>query len=91
MTTIETRAHVGPDRKLTIDVPDEVPEGEHDVVVWLKQDADTADEPNRECHLEWDNGLLIYTGPVPQGFDFQRALEESRDERLRQIGTGDDG
>jgi hypothetical protein len=89
MTTIQTTADVGPDRQLTVQLPPEVPTGRHRVVLLLLDDgceavADSS-EAAPEDFLQWENGLLVYTGPIPTDLDICRQIELVREERMHQI------
>lgn len=89
MMRIETVAEVGPDRQVVITLPPEVAEGAHRFVVLV-------DEPQRVRHaddvlpaeepLEWDDGLLVYTGELAD--DPIQVLEEMRLERERRFLSG---
>jgi len=66
MTTLETKAVVTPDHKLTVEVPAEVRPGEHRVVLMI--DDGTA-EGEKQRPVDFPS---YPAGPVDEGFRFRR-------------------
>lgn len=96
MKTIETTAKIGPDRRLVVDLPEEVSEGDHRVFIMFLDDeeAPTDQPPDRddaERCLEWENGLLVYTGKIPANLDIRRMIELDRERRMLDILIGNSG
>jgi hypothetical protein len=82
MLTIETTAIIADDRRLVLQLPQDVPAGEHHVVVLLDQQA-VAQAPATETPVRWEDGLLVYAGDAAA--PLENAIEELRDERIRNV------
>lgn len=94
MKTIQTTAKIGPDRRLVIDLPEEIPEGDHRVLVMVLDDAKMPEDHAEGHHeaeslLEWEDGLLVYTGEIPSDLDICRLIELDREQRMLHILIGD--
>jgi hypothetical protein len=94
VTRIEAIAEVGADRKLSIDLPPEVSEGKHRVMVLLLDDETASgandDSSSESGNLEWEGNLLVYNGPVPAQLDICRMIELDREERTIHVMFGGD-
>lgn len=72
MKTIETTAEIGPDRRLVIDLPIDIPAGRRHVVLVigeLQEREPTDSESDAEVEpevppLRWDGTLLVYDGEL---------------------------
>lgn len=93
MTMIETVAEIGPDRKLTVTLPEEVRQGSRRVMLVVLDDPAANDETaaGREGDLVWEGNLLVYDGPVPADLDIAKLIEQSREERMLSVLFGDGG
>ena len=80
MRTIEARATVTDDRRLVLQLPQDVVPGEHDVVVLIDVSV------HAETPLRWEDGLLVYAGETVGRVE--NALDELREERMRHILAG---
>lgn len=93
MSPIAVTARVGSDRRIVIDVPDEVPEGEYRVGIWLRPVEDDRPAPSAderpESYLKQEGNLLVYTGPMPDQYDVIESIQRHREERMWTIVFGD--
>jgi len=92
MTRIETVAEIGPDRKLVIDLPEEVSPGRRHIVLMVLEDDDAKSDPSEVSlvgALEREGELLVFNGPVPSDLDIRRLIERDRDERMLSVLFGD--
>jgi hypothetical protein len=64
--TIETRAVVSPDGTLTVQLPPDIPPGEHQVVVVIEERANGTEQPALEGFPVDD------LGPWPEGLSLRR-------------------
>lgn len=80
MRMIETRATITDDRRLVLQLPQDVDPGEHDVVVLLDVQG-PGEEPAAETPLRWEEGLLVYGGETVG--DVGNAIDEITGERHR--------
>lgn len=85
MKTIETTAKVGSDRRLVLQLPDDVLPGEHRVVLLIDpaegQESEPAEQP-----LIRKGSVLVHTGELTG--DPDRVLHELREERMRKLTDG---
>ena len=88
MTTIELTADVGPDHRLTVEVPLSCPPGRHRMLLFVEppeEQPSLTDQPTKsdmDC-LEWRNGVLVFTGEL---LDPNRDLvAEDREARMRTL------
>lgn len=91
MTTIETVAEIGPDRKLVITMPEGIPQGSHRVKLTVLESERTDERSGSERAeggLEWKGNLLVFNGPVPSDLDIRRHIEQSREERSLSMMPG---
>lgn len=56
----------------------------------IRQDRERRSEAHRNPEsvntpLVQENGLLVHLGKAPQGFDWDRLVEDQREERLREV------
>jgi hypothetical protein len=65
MRTIETRATVGPDGKLTIQLPPDIPAGEHQVVIVIEERV--AKSKKKKLDLP-----VIHVGKWPEDLSLRR-------------------
>ena len=82
MRTIETSTLIAEDRKLVVQLPSDVTPGEHRVLIVLDEPA-FEEGSSVETPVRWDNGVLVYAGEVVG--PIENAIEDSREERARQI------
>jgi hypothetical protein len=66
MKTIEATVEVGADRRLSLQLPDDVPPGTHRVVVQIDTPVEPGTQPFSSRILKWD------VGPWPAGFTLRR-------------------
>ena len=85
MRTIEATTLIAEDRKLVLQLPSDVSPGEHRVLVVLDEPA-VEEDLSEETPVRWDNGVLVYAGEVVG--PIENAIEDSREERTRQILAG---
>lgn len=91
VTTIEAIANVGADRRLVVHLPEEVSEGNHRVVLTVLDDAEMAENVNEiaEGGLEWEDGLLVYNGPISETLNIPQMINRHREERMSSVMFGD--
>ncbi len=85
MRTFEAIATIADDRKLVVQLPQDVVPGEHNVVVLLDSPA-SSDELSIETPIRLDDGLLVYDGEIAG--PIEDVVAELRDERMRHLMTG---
>jgi hypothetical protein len=85
MRTIEATTVISEDRKLVIQLPQDVAPGEHRVVVWIDEPAKTPTEPEDagETPTRWEGNVLVYNGTM-EG-PVEGLLDQIREERIRQF------
>lgn len=89
MTRVETQAIVGPDRTVTIQLPDEVTPGEHRLVVLLGDTDQVEQESDSTQPLVRKGNVLVYAGT--RAGDIESTLDQIRDERAEQLLRGAEG
>lgn len=47
--------------------------------------SEPAGDESAESCLEWKDGILVYTGEIPSGFDIRRAIELDREKRMLHV------
>ncbi len=82
MKTIEATVVVPEDRQVTLRLPEDVPLGEHHVVL-LIDEAVAADEDGEATPTRLEAGLLVYDGEILSSPE--AAIKELREERLGQF------
>ncbi|MEX0700513.1 MAG: hypothetical protein WD069_00310 [Planctomycetales bacterium] len=87
MTTIEAVGEVGPDHRLVIELPQDVPEGRHRVVVTLLDESEHRHERSKG-ELEWEGDVLVYNGPIPCDLDIRKLIELNREDRMLHVLLG---
>jgi hypothetical protein len=84
MTKITVTAHVGEDRRLVLDLPENVSPGTHRVTVTLEPGSDRPTARispfSEQPGLEWEGDLLVFTGELLE--DPNDVLQRLREERL---------
>lgn len=87
MTTLETTAHVADDRRMVLQLPDDVSPGEHRVRVEIDpvKNGDHDVEPTEQSLLRRRGHVLVYDGEIAEDFDILRLIEQDRDDRMRMI------
>ncbi|MGH7200000.1 MAG: hypothetical protein ACREJB_05310 [Planctomycetaceae bacterium] len=94
MTTIELTADIGPDRRLVVELPPQVPIGRRHVLLIIddvrqetatKEDA-TPEQGANEPPLRWDGTLLVYDGEIAAADE--NLLDEIREQRIRSFFPG---
>jgi hypothetical protein len=85
MRTIEARTTITDDRRLVLQLPQDVVPGEHDVVVLIDVRA-PGEESAAETPLRWEDGLLVYGGETVGRIE--DAIDDLREERMRHILAG---
>ena len=85
MRTIEASATIADDRRLVLQLPQDVVPGEHHVVVLLNAPSPGA-ESAAETPLRWEDGLLVYGGETVGRIE--DAIDEFREERMLHILPG---
>lgn len=87
MTTLETTALVADDRRMVLQVPDEIAPGEHRVRVQI--DPVPEDELQDELTpVAWDGDVLVYGGADVLTADINQFIEQEREDRMRKIWGG---
>ncbi len=88
MTTLTLTAHISDDRKLTLQLPDDVVPGEHQVRVEIDPLLADDESDDGETPLRWDRGVLVYAGgDIPPG-SVCDWIEQDREQRMRDILRG---
>ena len=88
MTTLTLTAHISDDRKLTLQLPDNVVPGEHQVRVEIDPLLADDDSSEGETPLRWDRGVLVYAGgDLPPG-SVCDWIEQAREERIQDLLRG---
>ena len=85
MTRIETIADVREDRQLVLQLPQEVPPGEHRIVVYIDA-VPESDQETAEPSLKRIGSVLVHTGK-PLG-PIENIVDEVRREREAQLLEG---
>ena len=86
MKTIQTKAVISEDRRLIVQLPEDVETGEHDVVLTIQRtDSCEATETTEETPVRWDGNLLVYDGEITGPVD--ETIQQVREERMRQLTT----
>lgn len=87
MTIFETTVLVPDDRRLVLQLPEDVSPGEHRVRVEIDPVTNGADdvEPMDQSRLRRDGQVLVYGGEMTEDFDIQHLIEQDRDDRMRTI------
>ena len=87
MTTLETTALVADDRRMVLQVPDDVSPGEHRVRVEIDPvtNGDHEVAPTEQSLLRRRGHVLVYDGEMTDDFDIRRLIEQDRDDRMRMI------
>ena len=92
MTTISTTAHIGDDRRLVVDLPDDIPTGTHRVTLTLPPEPTASDDATGEPPFRLKGNVLVFTGtPEDESVDIVRLIEQVREDRERAILSGSDG
>jgi hypothetical protein len=88
MTTISLTARVGEDRRLTLDLPADVPLGTHKVTVTFEPEPaeESAPAAADESGLRYEGNVLVYEGTVVGSV--RDVFEQGREERHRHILAG---
>lgn len=92
MTRIDTTARIGPDRQLVIQLPQDVPPGEHRVTVLIdradEREGVPAEQPELrpeqrpgEPPLRWEGTVLVFDGEIIG--PHENLIQEIREERIR--------
>jgi hypothetical protein len=81
MKTVEATVVVPDDRQVTLRLPEEVPPGEHRLVVFIEET--TAAAQQEATPTRWDDGLLVYAGQVT--LPIKPFIDELRDQRIKQF------
>lgn len=79
MQTIETQVHVNEDRRLTIQLPDDLPIGEYEIVLVLNS---RSAQPAKESSLQVAQGLFRQF--VPEGRSLADELIQERREEANE-------
>ena len=84
MKTFQTRAVITDDRRLILQLPEDVETGEHDVMLTIQRtDAGDASGSAEETPVRWDGNLLVYDGEITGPVD--QTIQQLRKERIRQF------
>lgn len=88
MTTLETTALVADDRRMVLQMPDDVSPGEHRVRVEIDPVSE-AEEPQDELTpVVWDGDVLVYGGADVFTADINEFIAQEREDRMRKIWGG---
>lgn len=90
MTTIETTALVADDRRLVLQLPDDVSPGEHRVRVEVDPTLESEPAQDELTPVAWDGDVLVYGGEGVFAGDINEFIAQERDDRMRKIwGDGE--
>lgn len=88
MTTLTVTTRITDDRKLILQLPDDVSPGEHQIRVEIDPPVMDPGSDDGETPLRWDRGVLVYAGgdlPAGSVCDW---IEQAREERFQDILRG---
>jgi hypothetical protein len=85
MRRIETTVDVGEDRRIVLELPDEIAPGEHRITVLIDQPEMVQGEPV-EQPLVRKGSVLVYAGELVG--DVENGLNQLREQRLRKLAEG---
>ena len=86
MTTLETTAVVPDDRRLFLQLPQNVSPGEHRIRIEIDPLRESQD--NVVTPVAWDGDVLVYAGSSGFTVDLSQFINNERDERIRKIVDG---
>lgn len=88
MTTLETTTIVPDDRRLVVQLPDDVLPGEHRVRVEIDPPLNAGSPQDEPTPVKWDGNVLVYGGDCKFTGDPQQLIDQDREERMRHIWSG---
>ncbi len=88
MTMLETTTIVLDDRRLVLQLPDDVSPGEHRVRVEIDPAPEAEPTQDETTPVVWDGDVLVYGGEGVFTGDIQKFIEQDREDRMRQVSAG---